>query len=72
MIKVYHVQIEEEHYYFGSKKAIYDTFDKNQLGIGYTSLLNVKNLDQVPYRNKKCVIREGVLVQTSTKKTIQD
>lgn len=69
MIKVYHVQIEDVHYYFGSKKAIFDVLSKDQLGIGYTSLLNVKDLDKVPYKNKKCIIREGVLMQTSTHKT---
>ena len=63
MIKVFHVQIGEEHYYFGSKKAIFDNLDKSLLGIGYTSFRNIKNLDKVPYHNKKCIIREGVLVQ---------
>ena len=65
MTKVYHVQIGEEHYYFGSKKAIFDTLGKAQLGIGYTSFRNVRNLDKIPYRNKKCIIREGVLVQAA-------
>ena len=59
------MQIGEKHYYFGSKKAIYDVFDKEQLGIGYSSLLNVKKLEEIPYKNKKCIIREGVLIQTS-------
>ena len=69
MIKVYHVQIGDAHYYFGSKKAIYDVLDKEQLGIGYTSLRNVKNLDTVPYKNKKCIIRSGILLQASSGKT---
>ena len=68
MTKVYHVQIGDEHFYFGSKKAIFDTFGKAELGIGYTSFRNVKNLETIPYRNKKCIIREGVLVQATNMK----
>ena len=63
-IKVYHVQLGDEHFYFGSKKAIFETFGKDVLGITYNSFRNVKDLEHIPFRNKKCIIREGVLVQT--------
>ena len=62
MIKVFHVQVGEEHYYFGSKKAIFHFLGKDVLGIGYGAFRNVKNLKEVPYRNKRCIIREGVLL----------
>ena len=67
-IKVFHVQIHDNHYYFGSKKAIFDTFSKEEIGIAYNSFRNVKNLDKIPFSNGKCLIREGVLIQSTQNK----
>ena len=69
-IKVIHLYLFEtdKHYYFGSLKALCDTFSKEQLGITYDSLRNnTPTLDR-PFRNSKCIIRRGVLVQTDTKR----
>lgn len=63
--KVIHLEIDGNHYYFGSVKALCDNFTKEQIGIKYTSLVQ-KNLS-TPYKNKKCIIRAGVLITTPKK-----
>lgn len=67
-IKVFHVEYEGKHYYFGSKKAIFDVFGKEDIGITYSSFRNYPLSSEKHFDNKKCIIREGVLV-TSPKKT---
>lgn len=69
-IKVIHLEINGEHYYFGSKKALCDNFGKECLGITYNSLKNIKITPESPFRNKCCVIREGILLHTSVEKKI--
>ena len=64
-VKVYHVEIEDKHYYFASKQAIFDMFDKNSLGIKYSSFRNIKNLNTKPFDNGKCIIREGLLIRSN-------
>lgn len=64
-VKVYHVQIGDKHYYFASKQAIFDTFDKDVLGIRYNSFRNVRDLDTKPFDNGKCIIREGLLIRSN-------
>lgn len=71
--KVIHVELlgSGEHFYFGSMSAIYDHFKgeaKELLGISYSSLRNVGLSPEKPYKNKKCVIREGELI-ASPKRT---
>ena len=34
---VIHLELNAEHYYFGSVKALCDNFGKEQIGIGYKS-----------------------------------
>lgn len=62
-INVIHLEIEGEHYYFGSLKKLTDTFGKDVLGIGYNSLRNVHLSPDNPYSNGRCIIRKGKLVQ---------
>ena len=66
--KVFHVEFKGKHYYFGSKKAIFDVFGKADIGITYSSFRNYPLSAEKPFDNKKCIIREGVLV-SSPKKT---
>ncbi len=66
--KVFHVEFKGKHYYFGSKKAIFDVFGKEDIGITYSSFRNYPLSAENHFDNKKCIIREGVLV-TSPKKT---
>lgn len=56
-----HILSSDEHYYFGSIQAIYDTFTKDDIGIAAQTLYN-KGLNE-KYANDKVVIRKGVLQQ---------
>ncbi|MBV5281761.1 MAG: hypothetical protein JZU53_04915 [Paludibacter sp.] len=58
---VIHLEIADEHYYFGSLAAIYTKYDPEEIGIGYGSLRNYGLSDLKPYKNSKCIIRKGVL-----------
>lgn len=62
--QVIHLQLGEEHYYFGSVAALYDHFSKEVIGIAYGSLRNYGLSPNKPYRNDKtgAIIRVGVLV----------
>lgn len=66
-IKVFHLELNNQHYYFGSKKALCDSFGKEVIGITYDSLRNFKMSIDRPFQNKKCIIREGILVSASKK-----
>ena len=61
---VIHLQIIEtdEHHYFGSIANIYQYYTSEQLGITYSSLRNYRLSNEHPYKNKKCVIRKGLLL----------
>lgn len=56
-----HVLDTDEHYYFGSIQAIYDTFTKDDIGIAAQTLYN-RGLSEF-YMNDKVVIRKGILQQ---------
>lgn len=56
-----HLLATDEHYYFGSIKAIYDTFMKDEVGVAPQTLYN-RGLNEM-YVNSKVVIRKGVLQQ---------
>jgi hypothetical protein len=62
---VVHLELNAEHYYFGSVKALCDNFGKEQIGIGYMSLANYGIASDKPYRVKYCTIRKGILVTTA-------
>ncbi len=73
-IHFFDVPLNEERsnrdFYFGSISAIYDHFEKEQIGIQASSLYNLK-LDEVSnpvYENKRCRIRKSTLItKTQTK-----
>lgn len=56
-----HVLDTDEHYYFGSIQAIYDTFTKDDIGIAAQTLYN-RGLNE-KYMNDRIVIRKGILQQ---------
>ena len=68
-LTIYHVHFlskdeKESDYYFGSISAIFDYFNKEEIGIQASSLYNL-NLDEVSnslYENKKCRIRKSILL----------
>ena len=78
-ITVYHVHffnnernkdMDVRDYYFGSISAIYDVFEKWQIGIQASSLYNL-NLDEATnpvYENKRCRIRKSTLITKSKSK----
>lgn len=70
--KVLHVEFREpiegkKHYYFGSKVAIYQRFSADEVGIKYSSLRNI-GLEESPYINKNCIIRQGELIAAQSNK----
>lgn len=56
-----HVLVTDEHYYFGSIQAVYNTFTKDEIGIAPQTLYN-RGLNE-KYINDRVVIRKGVLQQ---------
>ena len=69
MRKVYHVELQRDgaihHYYFGSKKAIFNHISQEELGISYKYLCGI-NLSKREYQNNRVSIRMGYLLTTST------
>lgn len=63
---VIHLQLGDNHHYFGSLANIYEYFDQDTIGISYGSLRNYGLSEDKPYQNKKCIIRKGVLLAKST------
>ena len=62
--RITHLYVKEthEHYYFGCLSAIYDYFNKEQLGIAYTSL-RTRGINQNGiYENKKIIVRQSYLL----------
>lgn len=72
-LKVIHLYVKEthEHHYFGSIKALCDTFDKTIIGVVYSSLRAVKLHEKSLYENNKCIIRQGKLVTTQKSKDLK-
>jgi hypothetical protein len=51
--KVFHLELNGEHHYFGSKKAIFDVFGKEDIGITYASFRNFDLSKDKPFKNSK-------------------
>lgn len=47
------------HDFFGSIKAIYNSYTDEQIGITYKSLVGNYSIRKKPYENKNCVISCG-------------
>lgn len=62
--RIIHLYVKEthEHYYFGCLSAIYEYFNKEQLGIAYSSLRTRKISNLGMYENRKVIIRQGYLL----------
>lgn len=68
-IKVIHLEIEGEHYYFGSPKAMFDIMGKDRMGMTYQSFhSNVHLKMDEPYVNRRrgYIIRVGYMGQAKT------
>lgn len=62
-----HLKRDNSHHYFGSLKALCDTFGKDDIGIVYSSLRAVNLSEKKIYENNKCVVRQGELITTPRK-----
>lgn len=68
--KIIHIELKDpyqdkQHYYYGSKAAIYDELPENIVGIKKESLWNV-DLEKGEYKNRLCTIRFGILRRKKT------
>ena len=70
---VIHLQLIEtdEHRYFGSVANMYEYYTSEELGIAYSSLRNYGLSKEHPYKNKKCIIRKGVLLSKAGNRGIR-
>ncbi|MBO4641795.1 MAG: hypothetical protein J5661_02910 [Bacteroidaceae bacterium] len=65
-IKVIHMEINGEHYYFGSLKVMCQYFGRDKLGMSYNSLrANVRLTPEKPFHHRRLgyTIREGFLIR---------
>ena len=56
---IIHLQIGDEHHYFGSISAIYESFTPDQIGVSLSRLWSYGIKPDKPYRNKICTIYRG-------------
>lgn len=71
--KIIHVEMlqpidGQKHFYFGSKAAIFQRFTPEQIGLSYKTLRNIGSLKDSPFTNNKCIIRQGELIASNTRK----
>lgn len=71
--KIIHVEMLQpidghKHFYFGSKAAIFQRFTPEQIGLSYKTLRNIGSLKDSPFSNNKCIIRQGELIASNTRK----
>lgn len=65
--KIYHVCFgDNDHHYFGSIAAIFDTFTPVDLGVSKYRLWSFGIRENKPYRNDKCIIYRGVIHRKKT------
>ena len=68
---VIHLEINGGHHYYGSVANMYEYWTSEELGITYASLRNYGLSNEHPYKNKKCIIRKGVLLSKSGNRGIR-
>lgn len=63
-VRITHLELfkDNSHHYFGSMAAMYSVYDREDLGIAYSSLRAYGLSESKEYRNNKCVIRQGILI----------
>lgn len=66
---IVHLEKDGKHYYYGNLKALCDNWGKDKIGVSYTYLKNLNISEDKPFNNGKCIIRRGVIVTSSRKKT---
>ena len=66
--KVVHLQIGDEHYYYGSVANLCEFNSVERIGISYGALRNYALNENNPYQNAKCIIRVGRLLSKKREK----
>ena len=69
--KVFHLEMDGEHYYFGSPKAIFDIMGEERMGMKYSSFhsnITLSPGDVYVNRRKGYIIRVGLLGQAKTRR----
>ena len=69
--KVFHLEMDGEHYYFGSPKAIFDIMGEEKMGMKYSSFhsnITLSPGDVYVNRRKGYIIRVGLLGQAKTRR----
>lgn len=66
---VVHLEIGGQLYYYGNLKALCDPWNKDALGVGYAYLRNYGISEEKTFRNANCVIRRGIIVTSTQKRT---
>ena len=61
---IIHLEINGNHHYYGSLKALTLEFQKEEIGIEYGSLRNFGLSQNKSYSNSKCIIRKSFLKTT--------
>lgn len=59
---VIHLQIGDEHRYYGSVKSLCENNSHDEIGVSYNTLRCYGIKTDKPYQNKLCIIRKGRLV----------
>ena len=59
---VIHLQIGDNHYYYGSVACLFEHHTSAEIGITYGALRNFGLSAEKPYKTHKCIIRKGVLL----------
>lgn len=62
---VLHLEIDGRHEYFGSPSSLFDKYTREEVGISQAALnnyfSNLRDCEEIIYKNKKCTIRKGTL-----------
>ena len=69
--KVFHLEMDGEHYYFGSPKSIFDIMGEEKMGMKYSSFhsnITLSPGDVYVNRRKGYIIRVGLLGQAKTRR----
>ncbi len=59
---VIHLQVGDEHRYYGSIKSLCENNDYETIGVTYNTLRCYGLSQDKPYSNKKCIIRKGTIL----------
>lgn len=64
---IYHVCLgDDNHHYFGSLAAVFDSFTPSELGVSLSRLYAFGITRRKPYRNGKCIIYKDLIHRKKT------